>query len=218
MASSERISRWYAAGSPKRKYTLPRGTVTVAVACRDTVELFGELTQICWPDATTLFSLIGWVPALSAYIRPLPSALTVACPVVDVTVNGPTGDPAGPLNEAGVTVSPGGSGAGTGPRSRNVVHDLCDGVVQPISAGQHIAIAEIPDRGLDGGRPVSLGESRRLRRIVGVILVQNASNEADAWHRGPSHVPSWYSMPTYVLVRISMQYSVSVWLSSCGCP
>jgi hypothetical protein len=48
-------------------------------------------------------------------------ALTVATPVSEVTVNGPTQVPAGPLWLVEVTVSVGGVGAGCGPAARTLL-------------------------------------------------------------------------------------------------
>ena len=47
-----------------------------------------------------------------------PVTVTVALPVLEVTVNGPIVEPAGALDVVGVIVRLGGDGAGSGPSAR----------------------------------------------------------------------------------------------------
>ena len=84
-----------------------------------------ERIQIFCPDGTVAPLAIGTVPAASENMLP-PVAVTVAspvprgrrrrrCPVLVLTVNGPTALPAGPLTLGGVMVRLGGGGWISGP-------------------------------------------------------------------------------------------------------
>ncbi len=84
-----------------------------------------ERIQICFGVETVAPLAIGTVPAASENMLP-PVAVTVAspvargrrrrrCPVLVLTVNGPTTLPAGPLTLGGVMVRLGGGGWMSGP-------------------------------------------------------------------------------------------------------